>query len=65
MKKKVGNHYPKYKAQPDYEQNLQRWINEYKDIDDDENIAYYFEDLSIDTYNNYIPELESCYTESE
>ena len=38
-KKKFGDCYPKYKARPSYERNLQRWITKYKSVDDDESIA--------------------------
>ena len=48
-KKKFGDRYPEYKARPSYERNLQRWITEYEGVDDDEDIAHYFGDLSIDT----------------
>lgn len=64
-KKKFGDRYPEYKAQSSYEQNFQRWITEYEGIDDDEDIAHYFEDLSIDADNDCMPGFESFYTESE
>lgn len=51
-KKKFGDRYPKYKAQPSYKRNFQYQIIEYKDIDNNENIAHYFEDLSIDADYN-------------
>ena len=38
---------------------------EYEDIDNNENIAYYFGDLSIDIYNDYRLEPESFYTKLE
>lgn len=28
---------------------------EYRDIDNDENIAHYFDDILIDVYNHYTP----------
>lgn len=49
LKMKFGDRYPKYKAQPSYEQNLQCWIMEYEAVDNDTNIAHYFRNLSIDT----------------
>ena len=67
LKKKFGNCYSKYKAQLDYEQNLQYWITKYKDIDNNKYITHYFRDLSINIYNDYILELiiKSFYTELE
>ena len=64
-KKKFGDCYLEYKVQPSYEQNFQRCIMEYEGVDDDEDIAHYFEDLSIDKYNDYSPEPESFYTKLE
>ena len=64
-KKKFNDRYPQYKAQPGYEQALQRWITEYEGIeDDDERVAHYFGNLSIDTKNDIL-EPESFYTKSE
>ena len=60
-KKRFGDCYPKYKARPSYKRNLQRWITEYEGVDDDEDIAHYFGDLSIDTQNDNTPERESFY----
>ena len=48
-KKRFGDRYSKYKAQPSYKQNLQHWIMEYESVDDDKNIAHYFKNLSINT----------------
>ena len=66
-KKKFGDRYPEYKTRPGYERNLQRWITEYEGVDDDEGIAQYFGNLSIDTHDDYTTEStpESFYTESE
>ena len=65
MKKKFGNRYLEYKVQQSYQQNFQHWIIEYEGVDNDENIAHYFEDLSIDANNDCTPGSESFYTESE
>ena len=65
QKKKIGDRYPDYKARPGYERNLQGWITEYEGVDNDEGIAKYFRDLSIDTHNDYTSESESFYTESK
>lgn len=43
-----GNYYPRYKAQKSYEWNLQYWITKYEDVDNNKDISYYFEPLSID-----------------
>ena len=64
LKKKFADRYSKYKARSSYKQNLQRWITEYKGVDDDEDVAHYFGDLSIDTQNDNIPEPDSFYIES-
>ena len=64
-KKKFGDRYPEYKARPSYERNFQRWITEYEGIDDDEDIAHYFEDLSIDADNDCTLGSESFHMESE
>ena len=65
-KKKFGDHYLEYKDRPGYEQNLQRWITEYE-ADDDEGIAYYFRDLSVDTHHGYATDsrIELFFTKSE
>ena len=65
-KKKFGDRYPEYKDRPGYERNLQRWITEYE-VDDDEGIAQYFGDLSVDTHDDYATDsrIESFFTESE
>lgn len=66
MKKKFSDHYPKYWARPGYEQTLQDWITDYEGIEnDDECIAQYFGDLSIDTENDNTPEPDSFYIKSE
>lgn len=36
----------------------------YKGVNNNESIAQYFENLSIDTHNDYKPESELFYTES-
>ena len=65
-KKKFSNRYPKYEARPGYERILQRWITDYQGIEDnDERVAQYFGDLSIDTPNDNILKLESFNIESE
>ena len=46
-KRRFNNCYPKYKARPTYERDLQHWITKYKDIEDDKHVAQYFGDLSI------------------
>ena len=53
-----------YKNQLDYKRNLQRWITKYKSVDDNERIAHYFGDLSINIHNDHIPEptTKSLYT---
>ena len=38
---------------------------EYKDVDNDKDIAHYFKDLSINVDNDYIPRLELFYTKLE
>lgn len=42
-------------------------ITKYEDVDNNESIAHYFGDLSINVYNDYIPELTSVslYTKFE
>lgn len=52
------NRYPKYKAWLSYERNLQQWISEYQGVNDNENIAHYFENLSINMQNKNIPKPE-------
>lgn len=65
-KQNFSDHYCKYRTQPGYEQTLQIWIINYEGIEnDDEIVAQYFEDLSIDTENDNIPEPESFYIESK
>lgn len=54
--------HPKYKVQSIYEQILQCWMAKYESINDDKNLAHYYEDLSINTYNNCILEFKSFYT---
>ena len=39
LKKKFGDCYPKYKAWPSYEQNLQRCITKYEGVNNDKSIA--------------------------
>lgn len=41
------------------EKNLKWWIIKYK-VDDDKDIAYYFKDSLIDTYNDYILNILNC-----
>lgn len=66
MKKKFSDHYLEYKARPGYERTLQHWITDYEGIkNDDEHVAQYLGDLSIDMQNDNTPELESFYIESE
>lgn len=64
-KKKFGDRYPKYKTQSTYERNFKRWITEYKGIDDNKDIAHYFDNLSIDADHDYTPGSGSFHTESE
>lgn len=65
MKIKFRDSYLKYKAQSSYKQNLQYWITEYKSIDNNKCIVYYFVNLSINTQNDYIlkPSIELFNTE--
>lgn len=65
-KKKFSNCYSEYKAQPGYEGILQYWITDYEGIkDNNERVAQYFRDLSIDIQNDNIPEPESFYIKLE
>lgn len=57
---RFDDQYPKYKARPSYEQNLQSWITEYEGVDNDEDIVHYFGNLSINT-NDCKPEFELFY----
>ena len=52
-----SNCYPKYKARPSYEQDLQYWITKYEDIKNDERVAQYIGNLSINTQNDNKPGL--------
>lgn len=62
LKKKFSDRYPEFKTRPNYKQNFQHWITEYKGVDDNEDIAYYFENLLINIDNNCTPGIESFYT---
>ena len=64
-KKKFGDCYPEYKTRPSYERIFQCWIMKYEGIDNDEDIAHYFEDLLIDVDNDFTPTSKSFFTESE
>ena len=66
-KKKIGDRYPEYKNRPGYERNLQHWITEYEGVDNDEGIAHYFGDLSINIHDDYTPEptTKLLYTKSK
>lgn len=67
LKKKIDNYYPKYKTQLSYEEYLPCWITKYKDINNNKYIVYYFRDLLINIYNDYILELiiQSLYIKFE
>lgn len=65
LKYKFDDRYLKYKSRLSYEQNLQYWIMKYEDLDNNKDIAYYFEDLSIEIHNDYTSESKSFYTKSE
>ena len=66
LKKKFSDRYSEYKARPDYERTLQRWITDYDGIeDDDKRVAQYFGDLLIDMQNDNTPKLKLFYIESE
>lgn len=67
LKKKFGNYYPEYNVRSGYERNLQCWITKDEDVYNDECIAHYFGDLSINTHDNYTlePTTKSLYIKSE
>lgn len=64
-KKKFGDRYSECKSRRGYEQTLQRYITKYEGIEDDEDVAQYFRNLSINKRNDYTPEFVSFYTKSE
>lgn len=64
-KKKLEDWYPKYNVWLGYKKTLQYWIIKYESIDNNKDIAQYFENLSIDILNNYTPKSESFYIKSK
>lgn len=60
--KQYGNYYPEYKARLGYKRNLQCQIPQYEGINNDEDLAHYLRNLSIDIHNNRMVEFKSFYT---
>ena len=62
-KKRFANRFPQYKNRSGYDQYLQQYIAHCEGDEDENNVAYFFDNLSIDSINDPMPASEAAENE--